>query len=283
MAGRLAVIGAGLMGSGIAQVAAQAGWQVVLRDLDDTATRRGLDGIRTSLEKFAAKGTLEAADVDAALGRITPTTDLDASADADIVVEAVFERLDVKHEVFRSLDKLCRPDAVLATNTSAIPVTQIAAVTQRPEAVVGTHFFSPVPMMKLCELVRGYKTSDETLSRARTFAEGIGKTVVVVNRDIAGFVTTRLIAALVIEAVRLVESGVISPEDLDTACKLGFGHAMGPLATTDLTGVDVLLHATRNIYNDTADEKFFPPELLQRMVTAGDLGRKTGQGFYSYD
>jgi 3-hydroxybutyryl-CoA dehydrogenase len=283
MAGRLAVIGAGLMGSGIAQVAAQAGWQVVLRDLDDTATRRGLDGIRTSLEKFAAKGTLEAADVDAALGRITPTTDLDASADADIVVEAVFERLDVKHEVFRSLDKLCRPDAVLATNTSAIPVTQIAAATQRPEAVVGTHFFSPVPMMKLCELVRGYKTSDETLSRARTFAEGIGKTVVVVNRDIAGFVTTRLIAALVIEAVRLVESGVISPEDLDTACKLGFGHAMGPLATTDLTGVDVLLHATRNIYNDTADEKFFPPELLQRMVTAGDLGRKTGQGFYSYD
>jgi 3-hydroxybutyryl-CoA dehydrogenase len=283
MAGRLAVIGAGLMGSGIAQVAAQAGWQVVLRDLDDTATRRGLDGIRTSLEKFAAKGTLEAADVDAALGRITPTTDLDAAADADIVVEAVFERLDVKHEVFRSLDKLCRPDAVLATNTSAIPVTQIAAATQRPEAVVGTHFFSPVPMMKLCELVRGYKTSDETLSRARTFAEGIGKTVVVVNRDIAGFVTTRLIAALVIEAVRLVESGVISPEDLDTACKLGFGHAMGPLATTDLTGVDVLLHATRNIYNDTADEKFFPPELLQRMVTAGDLGRKTGQGFYSYD
>jgi 3-hydroxybutyryl-CoA dehydrogenase len=283
MAGRLAVIGAGLMGSGIAQVAAQAGWQVVLRDLDDTATRRGLDGIRTSLEKFAAKGTLEAADVDAALGRITPTTDLDAAADADIVVEAVFERLDVKHEVFRSLDKLCRPDAVLATNTSAIPVTQIAAATQRPEAVVGTHFFSPVPMMKLCELVRGYKTSDETLSRARTFAEGIGKTVVVVNRDIAGFVTTRLIAALVIEAVRLVESGVISPEDLDTACKLGFGHAMGPLATTDLTGVDVLLHATRNIYHDTADEKFFPPELLQRMVTAGDLGRKTGQGFYSYD
>ncbi|MEV6368400.1 3-hydroxyacyl-CoA dehydrogenase family protein [Micromonospora musae] len=282
MAGRLAVVGAGLMGSGIAQVAAQAGWQVTLRDLDDAATKRGVDGIRKSLEKFAEKGKIEASEVEATLGRISVTTDLEAAADADIVVEAVFERLEIKHEVFRALDKICKSDAVLATNTSAIPVTQIAAVTERPEAVVGTHFFSPVPMMKLCELVRGYKTSDATLATVRAFAEEIGKTVVVVNRDIAGFVTTRLIAALVVEAVKLVESGVISAEDLDTACKLGFGHAMGPLATTDLTGADVLLHAAKNIYADTADEKFFPPELLQRMVTAGDLGRKTGKGFYTY-
>ncbi|MFV2112025.1 3-hydroxyacyl-CoA dehydrogenase family protein [Micromonospora sp. LOL_025] len=282
MAGRLAVVGAGLMGSGIAQVAAQAGWQVTLRDLDDAATGRGMDGIRKSLTRFAEKGRIEASEVEATLGRITPTTDLEAAADADIVVEAVFERLEIKHEVFRALDKICKADAVLATNTSAIPVTQIAAVTERPEAVVGTHFFSPVPMMKLCELVRGYKTSDETLATAKSFAEEIGKTVVVVNRDIAGFVTTRLIAALVVEAVKLVESGVVSAEDLDTACRLGFGHAMGPLATTDLTGVDVLLHASKNIYTDTADEKFFPPELLQRMVTAGDLGRKSGKGFYTY-
>ncbi|WP_030488058.1 3-hydroxyacyl-CoA dehydrogenase family protein [Micromonospora chokoriensis] len=282
MAGRLAVVGAGLMGSGIAQVAAQAGWQVTLRDLDDAATTRGLGGIRKSLEKFAEKGKIEASEVEATLARITPTTDLEAAADADIVVEAVFERLEIKHEVFRALDKICKSDAVLATNTSAIPVTQIAAVTERPEAVVGTHFFSPVPMMQLCELVRGYKTSDATLGSARAFAEEIGKTVVVVNRDIAGFVTTRLISALVMEAVKLVESGVVSAEDLDTACRLGFGHAMGPLATTDLTGVDVLLHASQNIYTDTADEKFFPPELLQRMVTAGDLGRKTGKGFYTY-
>lgn len=283
MAGQLAIIGAGLMGSGIAQVAAQAGWQVTLRDLDDAATSRGVAGIRKSLEKFASKGTIQPDDVEATLGRITTTTDLEAAAEADIVVEAVFERLEVKQEVFRALDKICRPEAVLATNTSAIPITQIAAATERPESVVGTHFFSPVPMMKLCELVRGYKTSDATLATARSFAEEIGKTCVVVNRDIAGFVTTRLIAALVVEAVKLVESGVISPEDLDTACKLGFGHAMGPLATTDLTGVDVLLHATKNIYTDTADEKFFPPELLQRMVAAGDLGRKTGRGFYSYE
>ncbi|MFG1915333.1 3-hydroxyacyl-CoA dehydrogenase family protein [Micromonospora sp. NPDC048898] len=282
MAGRLAVVGAGLMGSGIAQVAAQAGWQVTLRDLDDAATTRGLGGIRKSLEKFAEKGKIEASEVESTLARITPTTDLEAAADADIVVEAVFERLEIKHEVFRALDKICKDDAVLATNTSAIPVTRIAAVTERPEAVVGTHFFSPVPMMQLCELVRGYKTSDATLDTARAFAEEVGKTVVVVNRDIAGFVTTRLISVLVMEAAKLVESGVVSAEDLDTACRLGFGHAMGPLATIDLTGVDVLLHAMKNIYADTADEKFFPPELLQRMVTAGDLGRKTGKGFYTY-
>ncbi len=283
MAGRLAVIGAGLMGSGIAQVAAQAGWEVTLRDLDDAATSRGVATIRKSLERFAAKGTISADDVEPALARITTTTDLGAAADADIVVEAVFERLDIKQDVFRELDKICKADAVLATNTSAIPVTQIAAATQRPESVVGTHFFSPVPMMKLCELVRGFKTDDATLAKAKEFAEEIGKTVVVVNRDVAGFVTTRLIAALAVEAIKLVESGVVSAEDLDTACKLGFGHAMGPLATVDLTGVDVMLHAARNIYTDTADEKFFPPELLQRMVIAGDLGRKTGKGFYDYE
>jgi 3-hydroxybutyryl-CoA dehydrogenase len=282
MAGRLAVIGAGLMGSGIAQVAAQAGWDVTLRDLDEAATRRGLESAAASLRRFAAKGTITEAEAAAALARITPTTELDAAADAEIIVEAVFERLEVKQEVFRALDRICKSDAVLATNTSAIPITQIAAATARPESVVGTHFFSPVPMMKLCELVRGFKTSDATLGRARGFAEEIGKTCIVVNRDIAGFVTTRLISAFVVEAVKLVESGVVSPADLDTACKLGFGHAMGPLATTDLTGVDVLLHATRNIYADTADEKFFPPELLQRMVAAGDLGRKAGRGFYQY-
>ncbi len=282
MTGRLAVIGAGLMGSGIAQVAAQAGWSVVLRDLTTQATGRGLAGIEKSLEKFAGKGVIAADDVAATLSRISTTTELDAAADADIVVEAVFEQLDVKQDVFRALDGICKDGAVLATNTSAIPVTQIAVATSRPESVVGTHFFSPVPLMKLCELVRGYKTSDATLTTAKAFAEEVGKTTIVVNRDIAGFVTTRLISALVVEAVKLVESGVVSAEDLDIACKLGFGHPMGPLATTDLTGVDVLLHATKNIYTDTADEKFFPPELLQRMVAAGDLGRKTGRGFYSY-
>ncbi|MBA3489709.1 MAG: 3-hydroxyacyl-CoA dehydrogenase family protein [Longispora sp.] len=282
MAGRLAVIGAGLMGSGIAQVAAQAGWQVTLQDLDDVATDRGRSGIEASLTKFAAKGKISQEDAEAALARISTTTELSDVAGADIVVEAVFEQLEIKQDLFRTLDKICKPGTLLATNTSAIPITQIAAVTQRPEWVVGTHFFSPVPLMQLCELVRGHKTSDEALAVARTFAEEIGKTCIVVNRDIAGFVTTRLICALVMEAVKLVDSGVVSAEDLDIACKLGFGHAMGPLATTDLTGVDVLTHATQNIYADTGDPKFFPPELLKRMVASGDLGRKTGKGFYDY-
>jgi 3-hydroxybutyryl-CoA dehydrogenase len=280
---KLAVIGAGLMGSGIAQVAAAAGYEVAVRDVTDAALERGVAGIRASLEKFAAKGRYTADEVEAATGRITATTELaEAVQDADVIVEAVFENVEVKQEIFRELDKLAKPGAVLATNTSAIPITQIAAVTSRPQDVVGTHFFSPVPMMQLCELVRGYKTSDETLARARAFAEEVGKTCIVVNRDVAGFVTTRLIAALVVEAVKLYESGVATAEDIDLACKLGFGHAMGPLATTDLTGVDILRNAARNIYTETQDEKFSPPELLNRMVTAGDLGRKSGKGFYSY-
>ncbi|EYT83868.1 MULTISPECIES: 3-hydroxyacyl-CoA dehydrogenase family protein [unclassified Streptomyces] len=282
MARKLAVIGAGLMGSGIAQVSAQAGWDVVLRDVTDEALTRGTDGIKASYDKFVGKGKLAAEDAEAALARITTTTDLDAAADADVVVEAVFEKLDVKHEIFRTLDKLVREDTVLASNTSAIPITKIAAVTERPERVVGVHFFSPVPMMRLVELVRGHKTSDEALATAREFAESVGKTCIVVNRDVAGFVTTRLITALVVEAARLYESGVATAEDIDLACKLGFGHAMGPLATADLTGVDILLHAAGNIYTETQDEKFAAPELMRRMVDAGDIGRKSGQGFYKH-
>ena len=282
MPSKLAVVGAGLMGSGIAQVAASAGHSVVLRDVTDQALARGRAAIETSLARFVAKGRLEQSAADETLARIETTTDLEAAGTADIVVEAAFEQLDVKQAIFRDLDRVCAEGVVLATNTSAIPITQIAAVTSRPEAVVGTHFFSPVPMMALCELVRGRRTSQETLDKARSFAESVGKTCVVVNRDVAGFVTTRLICALVMEAVRLVEAGVASADDIDTACRLGFGHAMGPLATIDLTGVDILRNASLNIYSDTADEKFFPPEILSRMVAAGDLGRKSGQGFYRY-
>lgn len=282
MAQRVAVIGAGLMGGGIAQVAAQAGYDVVLRDVTPAALERGLGAIRGSYARFVDKGRLSQDDMDSALARITTTTDLDAVSDVDLVVEAVFEKLEIKADVFRDLDRLCKDDAILASNTSAIPITSIAAVTSRPESVVGTHFFSPVPMMKLCELVRGFKTSDAALDAARAFAEGVGKTCIVVNRDVAGFVTTRLITALTVEAIRLLESGVASAEDIDIACRLGFGHAMGPLETADLTGVDIMCNATSNVYADTQDEKWAPPELLRRMVAAGDLGRKTGRGFYDH-
>lgn len=271
------------MGGGIAQVSALAGYQVVLRDIDEAAVARGLATIEASVAKFVEKGKLSAADAADGLARITGTTDLAGVADADIVVEAAFEKVEIKTEIFAALDEICKPGAVLATNTSAIPVTTIAAATSRPESVVGTHFFSPVPLMKLCEIVRGYKTSDETVAAVREFAENVGKTVVVVNRDVAGFVTTRLICALAMEAVALVEAGIVSAEDLDIACQLGFGHAMGPLRTADMTGIDIITNASKNIYADTQDEKFAPPELLQRMVTAGDLGRKSGKGFYDYE
>jgi 3-hydroxybutyryl-CoA dehydrogenase len=276
------VVGAGLMGSGIAQVSAVAGHDVVMRDVSDDALAKGRSAIEASLAKFAEKGAISAEDATTALGRISTTRDLDAVAGADVVVEAIIEKVDLKSELFAELDRLAPEGAILATNTSAIPITRIAAATQRPETVVGTHFFSPVPMMKLCELVRGLKTSDETLAAARAWAEGIGKTCIVVNRDVAGFVTTRIITALVNEAISLVESGVASPEDVDIACRLGFGHAMGPLATADLTGIDVMRNATLSVYNETANPKFYPPELLTRMTAAGDLGRKSGRGFYTY-
>lgn len=271
------------MGSGIAQVTSLGGADVTLIDTDEGALDRALAAIRSSLDRFVAKGKTAAAVAEAALARIAVSTDIGDAAGASIAVEAVFERLPVKREVFGRLSEVCAPDTLLATNTSAIPITEIAAAATHPERVVGTHFFSPVPMMALCELVRGIHTSDEALAAARAFAEAAGKTCVVVNRDVAGFATTRLICALVNEAARLVEDGVISAEDLDTACRLGFGHPMGPLATADLTGIDVITHATENIYEDTADPRFFPPALLRRLVASGAIGRKSGKGFYEYE
>ncbi|MCZ3389472.1 MAG: 3-hydroxyacyl-CoA dehydrogenase family protein [Actinomycetia bacterium] len=275
------VVGAGLMGAGIAQVSAQAGYQVHLYDVDNRSLERGVQSIAASLGKLAAKGALSE-DVDVVLGRIEPTTSLADLGMAVIAVEAVFEQIEVKQEVFRALDSVLAPEAVLATNTSALPITGLAAVTGRPERVVGTHFFSPVPLMQLCELVRGVHTSDATLSVARTFAERLGKTCVVVNHDIAGFVTTRLITALIVEATRLVESGVATAEDVDTACRLGFGHPMGPMETLDLVGIDVMVSAADNIAAETPGDTFAAPALLREMVLARTLGRKTGQGFYRY-
>lgn len=280
--GRLLVVGAGLMGSGIAQVAAVGGWDVALHDTSADALERARSSIAESLERFVAKQTMDRADAEAALARVLPTTDLDVAADVELIVEAVFEDLEIKRATFAELDRIAADDTVLATNTSAIPITAIAAATARPESVVGTHFFSPVPMMALCEIVRGHRTSDATLARAKAFAESAGKSCVIVNRDVAGFVTTRLISALILEAIRLVETGVASAEDIDTACRLGFGHRMGPLATVDLTGLDVIKRASTAIVNENGNPAFFPPELLSRMVDAGLLGRKSGQGFFSY-
>lgn len=283
MSDQIAVIGSGTMGAGIAQVAALAGYQVHLHDIEDERLGLARKVIESSLQRLVKNGTISEADLELVLKGITFTTDLaKAVSGASIVVEAVFEDLQVKGEIFKELSRLCASDVILASNTSALPITQIAAFVEHPERVIGTHFFSPVPMMKLCELVRGEQTSDEVLDKARYFAQRLGKTCVVVNRDVAGFVTTRLIAALILEASRLVEDGVATPEDIDIACQLGFGHAMGPLRTADLTGVDIIRNASLNIFAEAHDERWRPPVIMDEMVAERKLGRKTGQGFYEY-
>jgi len=207
---------------------------------------------------------------------------MSAAADADLIVEAVFEKIELKQDVFKQLDEVCKPECILASNTSAISITSIASVTKHPENVVGTHFFSPVPMMKLCEVIRGLQTSDETIVAVLDFAKTIGKETVVVQKDVAGFIANRVGLAMSCVAIKLVEAGVATPEDIDKTMKLGFGHRMGPLETSDMTGIDVLMNAMKAIYNETQDERYAPPEIMQRMVAAGLLGRKTGKGWYDY-
>ena len=276
------VVGAGLMGGGITQVTATAGYQVKMRDMTDEILEKSVESIKWSLDKFASKGKITEEQAKQAIDNIKPTTELSDAADADLVIEAVFEKLELKQDVFKQLDEITGPEAILATNTSAISITSIAAATSRPDKVVGTHFFSPVPMMRLCELIRGLHTSDETLEAAVKFAQSIGKETVVVQKDVAGFIANRVGLAASSAAIKLVASGVATPQDIDKAMRLGFGHAMGPCETSDLTGIDVHMNAMKAIYNETQDETYWPPELMQRMVASGLLGRKTKKGFYDY-
>jgi 3-hydroxybutyryl-CoA dehydrogenase len=276
------VVGAGLMGSGIAQVAATAGYKVTMRDINDEALAKGMASIEKSLGKFVEKGKVPEDTAKKALDSLTTTVEMADAKDADLVVEAVFEKIDLKQDVFRQLDEITSPDCILATNTSAISITSIASVTSRPEKVVGTHFFSPVPMMRLCELIYGLQTSKETMAECKAWAEDIGKETVVVNKDVAGFIANRVGLAMSGAAIDIVASGVATPQDVDKTMKLGFAHTMGPCETADLTGVDVLMNAMKAIYNETQDEKYWPPELMQRMVASGLLGRKTKKGFYDY-
>ena len=276
------VVGAGLMGGGITQVTATAGYQVKMRDMTDEILEKSMASIKWSLEKFASKGKITEEQAKQAIENIEPTTEMSDAADADLVIEAVFEDIDVKKDVFKQLDEITGPGTILATNTSAISITSIASATSKPEKVVGTHFFSPVPMMRLCELIRGLHTSDDTLDTAVEFAQSIGKETVVVQKDVAGFIANRIGLTSTVEAIRLVEAGVASPGDVDKAMRLGYGHAMGPCETADMTGIDILTHALETIYDETRDGKYWPPELMQRMVASGLLGRKTKKGFYDY-
>ncbi|MFJ6758630.1 MULTISPECIES: 3-hydroxybutyryl-CoA dehydrogenase [unclassified Streptomyces] len=280
---RVGVVGCGLMGSGIAEVCARAGRDVVVVETDRAAADAGLERIGRSLARAEAAGKLTAADRDAATGRITLTTDMSLLADRDLVVEAVAEDERAKLEVFARLDRVVeRRDAVLATNTSSIPVIRLAAATSRPAQVVGLHFFNPVPVLPLVELVPSLLTGEETVRRAREFASGVLGKRVVRAQDRAGFVVNALLVPYLLAAVRMAESGIASAEDIDQGMTLGCAHPLGPLALADLIGLDTVQAISRSMYAEYREPLYAPPPLLARMVDAGLLGRKTGRGFHTY-
>ncbi|MCS6798959.1 MAG: 3-hydroxyacyl-CoA dehydrogenase NAD-binding domain-containing protein [Myxococcota bacterium] len=275
------VVGVGTMGRGIAQACAAAGIRVRLCDVDRATAERGLQGVLETLDRLVARGKLDAAERAAIAARIELASDLESgAADADACIEAVPERIELKLETFARLDRVARPDALLATNTSSLSVTEIAAATSRPDRVVGTHFFNPVPVMELLEVVRGLRTDEATVERAVALGRRLGKTPIVV-RDFPGFATSRLGVVLGAEAIRMLEQGVASAEDIDRAMELGYRHPMGPLRLTDLVGLDVRLAILEHLHRELG-EAFRPPALLRQMVRAGKLGRKSGEGFYRY-
>lgn len=276
------VAGAGLMGGGITQICAQAGYDVVMRDMTDEFVQKGLKNIQWSVGKMVEKGKVTGS-ADDIMGRIQGTTELSGAKGADFVFEAIIENLDAKRALFSELDEICPGHAIFATNTSAIPITNIADATKRASRFVGTHFFSPVPLMRIVEVVRGLLTSDETVEAAEKLGQSLGKETIRVNRDVAGFALNRINFPSNIEAIKLVEAGVVSAEDVDKGMRLGFGRPMGPFETADMVGLEVGFNAMNAVYKETQDEKFYPPMLLQRKVKIGHLGRKTGIGWYKYD
>ncbi|MBE3552371.1 MAG: 3-hydroxybutyryl-CoA dehydrogenase [Kyrpidia tusciae] len=280
--GRMLVVGAGQMGGGIAQVAAQSGLEVWLQDISEALVEKGLGRIRANLDHQVEKGRMTADQRQGVLDRIHPVVRLEDGAQVDIVVEAATENLGIKKSIFETLDRLCPPGAILASNTSSLPITELAAVTKRPEQVIGMHFMNPVPVMKLVEVIRGLATRDDVFTAVKELAEKMGKVPVEVN-DYPGFVANRILLPMINEAIYCVYEGVAAPEDVDTVMKLGANHPMGPLQLADFIGLDTCLAILEVLHEGLGDPKYRPCPLLRKYVNAGWLGKKSGRGFYRYD
>ncbi|MDY6790464.1 MAG: 3-hydroxyacyl-CoA dehydrogenase family protein [Thermodesulfobacteriota bacterium] len=275
------IIGAGLMGSGIAQACAQSGIEVILNDINRKAVDNALKNIEWSVSKFVEKGKLPETKK-TILGRIKTATDMSQVAEAALIIEAAFENLKVKQEIFRKLNECCDHDVLLASNTSTIPITELAAVTERPDKVFGLHFFNPVPMMQAVEVIKSVSTSEETMQAGMDLVRKIGKEPIRVESDVPGFLLNRINLISYVEAIRLFEQGIGSVEDIDKGFRLAFGRKMGPFETGDMVGLDVSYGGLSAIYEESKDIRYYPPQLLRRKVKAGQLGRKTGRGWYKY-
>ncbi len=278
---KVGVVGCGTMGNGIVLVCAQSGYQVVVSEINDALLNKGLAAINSFLTKSVEKGKITQPDKDSTLSRIKGTTNTKDFGDCDLVIEAATENLDLKKKIFADLDKVCPKDAILATNTSCLSIIDMATMTKRPDKVLGLHFMNPVPLMKLVEIVRTIATSDETLQTGKDFAKSVGKTIVIA-KDTPGFIANYLIMPYLLSAMRMVDAGVATKEDIDTTMTLGFNHPMGPLALSDLIGLDTIVFLVDAVYQDTKQPEFAAPSILRKMVTTGWLGRKTGKGFYTY-
>lgn len=278
---KICVLGAGTMGAGIAQAFAAKGYEVIIRDIKDEFVEKGISGIKKGLEKLAAKGKITNEEVEDILSRISGTTDLNLLDDVDLVIEAAVENMEIKKQIFADLDKICKPEAILATNTSSLSITEIATATSRPDKVIGMHFFNPATIMKLVEIIRGMATSEETYNAIKELTLNIAKEPVEVA-EAPGFVVNRILVPMINEAVGILAEGIASAEDIDKAMMLGANHPMGPLALGDLIGLDVCLAIMDVLYKETGDTKYRAHSLLRKYVRAGYLGRKTGRGFHNY-
>jgi 3-hydroxybutyryl-CoA dehydrogenase len=279
---QVGVIGCGQMGGGIAQIVALAGYRVVVLEINSQLLAKGMATIAAFLDRRVAKGNLTPPDKNVALNRLQGTTDMKDFNSCDLVIEAAVENLDLKKKIFGELDKICPEQAILASNTSGLSIIDMAMATSRPDRVLGLHFFNPVPVMKLLELIRTIATSDDTFAAGKDFGQSLGKTVIVA-KDTPGFIVNRLLVPQLLHAIRMMETGVATREDIDTGLTLGLNHPIGPLALSDLIGLDTLLYIANGLYDEFKEAQYVPPVLLAKMVTAGRLGRKTGTGFYEYE